>query len=251
MRTPVLRAWAEPPGFASEPLPPDGLRRLGVEEAVDEDADINAELERSMALMTNPKAWPQIFHREDEGNVFDLVGPGSNPALPAHRKVLVMVFLLVIRDHASKLRFEPWRFEKGQDDEGGEGLGFRMFYEVDGREYELVSPPRWLSRSMAREIESLGDLSRPLSRVAAVLRRVACRLDRQELPTRQGQFRVRLGEVELEVLVWVYASALGDRYFLTFASRSDAASAAATDETKRILRVAQYRPYPHLCPDLQ
>ncbi len=65
--------------------------------------------------------------------------------MPAYQKLLVMVFLLVLRDRATALRFEPWRFDESECEEGDERVGFRMIYKVDGEEHELVPPPRFAS----------------------------------------------------------------------------------------------------------
>jgi hypothetical protein len=219
-----------------------------VETRVDQDTEFDADLDRSMVLMSAPRrTWPPIFQRVGKDNVMDLVDVAAFPDLPAHRKVLLLVFLVVVRDRASALRFVPWRFEEGECNEGDERVGFRLVYEVDGQEHELVPPPRWLSRFVAREIESLADLSRPLRRVADVLRRIASWLDGQDVPPRRGRFRVKLGGTEIGVDVWAYPSDLGAQYDLLFMSRSDVASAAATRELKRLCGVKDDR----LCPDLR
>ena len=196
------------------------------------------EIELALNLMSTPRKWTPIFHREGAINVMHLVDVASFPNLPWHRKSLLTIFLLVVRDRGTEIRFEPRRFEKEECLNQADPLGFRMIYVVAGHDYELVPPPQCLSRPIAHEIEAVADLNGMRHRVADGLRRLANRIDRQERMPRQGRFRIRLSAIDLDVQVKVYPSELGERYVVRFASPSDFASAAATKELRRLSNVS-------------
>src|SRR5438552_11686253 len=70
------------------------------------------------------------------------------------RKLINMVFLLAIRDHASDIHFEPFEDE------------FKMRYRCGGTLYEMVPPPRHLAKAIACRIKvmanlDIADLRRP------------------------------------------------------------------------------------------
>jgi type IV pilus assembly protein PilB len=62
------------------------------------------------------------------------------------RKLINMVFLLAIRDHASDIHFEPFEDE------------FKMRYRCDGTLYEMVPPPRHLAMAIASRIKVMSNL---------------------------------------------------------------------------------------------
>jgi type IV pilus assembly protein PilB len=62
------------------------------------------------------------------------------------RKLINMVFLLAIRDHASDVHFEPFEDE------------FKMRYRCDGTLYEMVPPPRHLAMAIASRIKVMSNL---------------------------------------------------------------------------------------------
>jgi type IV pilus assembly protein PilB len=62
------------------------------------------------------------------------------------RKLLNMVLLLAIRDHASDLHFEPFEDE------------FRIRIKADGVLYEMVPPPRHLAFAITTRIKVMADL---------------------------------------------------------------------------------------------
>jgi len=62
------------------------------------------------------------------------------------RKLINMVFLLAIRDHASDVHFEPFEDE------------FKMRYRCDGILYEMVPPPRHLAMAIASRIKVMSNL---------------------------------------------------------------------------------------------
>jgi type IV pilus assembly protein PilB len=62
------------------------------------------------------------------------------------RKLINMVFLLAIRDHASDVHFEPFEDE------------YKMRYRCDGVLYEMVPPPRHLAMAIASRIKVMSNL---------------------------------------------------------------------------------------------
>ena len=202
---------------------------------------------KSYDLMSSPWKWSAITERVDNTNIIDLEKLAFLANLHAHRRILLMLISFSLRDRASELRFELWRYTKQQSEEANhsEGLGLRLFYEVDGEVRELVPPPNDFRLPIARDIEAAVDLNRTRRRIADGLRALACRIDGQERPPREGQFQLRLGELRIDVVVLAYASALGERYFLHFQSTSDQVSESAGRLARRFFKSAEYG----LCPD--
>jgi type IV pilus assembly protein PilB len=62
------------------------------------------------------------------------------------RKLINMVFLLAIRDHASDIHFEPFEDE------------YKMRYRCDGVLYEMVPPPRHLAMAISSRIKVMSNL---------------------------------------------------------------------------------------------
>jgi type IV pilus assembly protein PilB len=62
------------------------------------------------------------------------------------RKLINMVFLLGIKDHASDLHFEPFEDE------------YKMRYRCDGVMYEMVPPPRHLATAISSRIKVMSNL---------------------------------------------------------------------------------------------
>jgi type IV pilus assembly protein PilB len=62
------------------------------------------------------------------------------------RKLINMVFLLAIKDHASDIHFEPFEDE------------YKMRYRCDGTLYEMVPPPRHLATAIASRIKVMSNL---------------------------------------------------------------------------------------------
>lgn len=62
------------------------------------------------------------------------------------RKLINMVFLLAIKDHASDIHFEPFEDE------------YKMRYRCDGVLYEMVPPPRHLASAIASRIKVMSNL---------------------------------------------------------------------------------------------
>src|SRR4029077_2620575 len=62
------------------------------------------------------------------------------------RKLINMVFLLAIKDHASDIHFEPFEDE------------YKMRYRCDGTLYEMVPPPRHLAMAISSRIKVMSNL---------------------------------------------------------------------------------------------
>ncbi len=62
------------------------------------------------------------------------------------RKLINMVFLLAIKDHASDIHFEPFEDE------------YKMRYRCDGVLYEMVPPPRHLAAAISSRIKVMSNL---------------------------------------------------------------------------------------------
>src|ERR671912_3064580 len=62
------------------------------------------------------------------------------------RKLVNMVLLMAIRDHASDIHFEPFEDE------------YKMRYRCDGVLYEMVPPPRHLATAISSRIKVMANL---------------------------------------------------------------------------------------------
>jgi hypothetical protein len=185
-----------------------------MEHALLEACDLPPDANRAWELMSHPKQWARLAYLEGGCNVIDLVDVGPCRDLPAHRLMLLWVFQLGVKDRASEVRFEPWRFTKDETREWEDEIGLRLFEEVEGQLHELVPPPRCFLVYCSREIESIAGMQSLRVRTAHLLRKIAGKLDRLESGPRRGSFRLRVGDATLDVQVLAYSSEVGERYFL-------------------------------------
>jgi len=81
-----------------------------------------------------------------EGNSVDLYSVEALADSAPVRKLLNMVLLLAIKDHASDLHFEPFEDE------------FRIRIKADGVLYEMVPPPRHLAFAITTRIKVMANL---------------------------------------------------------------------------------------------
>jgi hypothetical protein len=181
---------------------------------------------------------PPLFLRVKGENVVQLVGFASQTeALPIHR-LLVMVLLIVLRDHATTLTFEPQECEEKDGQEADKVVGFRMLYEVEGQSYDLVPPPPHLRRAIAREIESVTGMRSLSGRLAHGLCRLANKIQGFDPAPRWGQFRVALGDIiSHKAEVWSWRVALGDIYQVRFTPVTKEISDGADQELRTLLRL--------------
>ena len=83
---------------------------------------------------------------EAEGGTVDLTSVEALADSAPVRKLLNMVLLLAIKDHASDLHFEPFEDE------------FRIRIKADGVLYEMVPPPRHLAFAITTRIKVMANL---------------------------------------------------------------------------------------------
>ena len=86
--------------------------------------------------------WP----RSEAGKPLDLAGVEALADSAPVRKLLNMVLLLAIKDHASDIHFEPFEDE------------FRIRIKADGVLYEMVPPPRHLAFAITTRIKVMANL---------------------------------------------------------------------------------------------
>ncbi|MFM8274752.1 MAG: GspE/PulE family protein, partial [Gemmata sp.] len=79
-------------------------------------------------------------------NSIDISGEAELQAAAPVRKLINMVLLMAIRDHASDIHFEPFEDE------------YKMRYRCDGVLYEMVPPPRHLATAIASRIKVMANL---------------------------------------------------------------------------------------------
>ena len=82
----------------------------------------------------------------DENGELDLASAEALSESAPVRKLLNMVFLLGIKDHASDIHFEPFEDE------------FKIRIKADGTLYEMVPPPRHLASAITTRIKVLANL---------------------------------------------------------------------------------------------
>lgn len=80
------------------------------------------------------------------GETFDLTSAEALADSAPVRKLLNMILLLAIKDHASDIHFEPFEDE------------FRIRIKADGVLYEMVPPPRHLAFAITTRIKVMADL---------------------------------------------------------------------------------------------
>jgi len=161
-------------------------------------------------------------------NVIDFSDPlPFFSSLRPERKLLLMVFLLALKDRASTLRFEPCEPDS-------EGPLLRMFYEVEGVSHELVPPPRSCSDAILSDLRRIVAVHPARHRLARFLRRLAHGIDGEGDVTHSGRSHIQLkaGAHAVDVSVMMTASALGDHVFF----RIPAYPTALRDSASNALR---------------
>jgi type IV pilus assembly protein PilB len=107
----------------------------------------SAEKEESIsgliASLENSDIGSASYGRENSIDLDDLIELASSAPV---RKLINMVLLMAIRDHASDVHFEPFEDE------------YKMRYRCDGVLYEMVPPPRHLATAIASRIKVMANL---------------------------------------------------------------------------------------------
>src|SRR5207244_436320 len=88
---------------------------------------------------------PGLGERRNESSI-DLESLVEMTEAAPVRKLLNMVMLLAIKDHASDIHFEPFEDE------------YKMRYRCDGVLYEMVPPPRHLATAISSRIKVMANL---------------------------------------------------------------------------------------------
>jgi type IV pilus assembly protein PilB len=107
------------------------------------------------------------------------------------RKLLNMVLLMAIKDHASDLHFEPFEHE------------FKIRIRADGVLYEMVPPPRHLALAITTRIKVMADLD----------------IAERRLP-QDGRIRLTVGGHPVDLRVSVLPTMFGESVVLRILDRS-------------------------------
>ena len=96
--------------------------------------------------LAKSKLFQEMEEAVESGSAIDLASIEALSESAPVRKLLNMVFLLGIRDHASDIHFEPFEDE------------FKIRIKADGTLYEMVPPPRHLASAITARIKVMADL---------------------------------------------------------------------------------------------
>jgi len=129
-------------------------------------------------------------HALDEG-ALDLTSVEALADSAPVRKLLNMVLLLAIKDHASDLHFEP--FEKE----------FKIRIRADGVLYEMVPPPRHLAFAITTRIKVMADLD----------------IAERRLP-QDGRIRLTVGGHPVDLRISVLPTMFGESVVMRILDRS-------------------------------
>jgi type IV pilus assembly protein PilB len=138
---------------------PDELRTflgLDIEMVVATEREIKASIERFYSseslsvekIVAELAADEELFEAANklQGDKFDLDGAEALADSAPVRKLLNLVLLLAIKDHASDIHFEPFEDE------------FRIRIKSEGVLYEMVPPPRHLAFAITTRIKVMANL---------------------------------------------------------------------------------------------
>jgi len=103
-------------------------------------------VERLVEELENDEALKKMAEEMESSTAFDLTSAEALADSAPVRKLLNMILLLAIKDHASDIHFEPFEEE------------FRIRIKADGVLYEMVPPPRHLAFAITTRIKVMADL---------------------------------------------------------------------------------------------
>lgn len=133
------------------------------------------------------------------------------------RKLLNMVLLLAIKDHASDLHFEPFEDE------------FRIRIKADGVLYEMVPPPRHLAFAITTRIKVMANLD----------------IAERRMP-QDGRIELTVGGHPVDLRVSVLPTMFGESVVMRVLDRSvvslDLGNVGMNDETMELFRSAIVKP---------
>lgn len=105
------------------------------------------DVEQSVAdIIKELEADPEVGKKQKRETSIDLDDLAEMANSAPVRKLINMVLLMAIRDHASDVHFEPFEEE------------YKMRYKCDGVLYEMVPPPRHLATAIASRIKVMANL---------------------------------------------------------------------------------------------
>jgi len=189
------------------------------------------QLDRMLDEFVRPGGGGSIVARVGGYNLMDVSDVGYFPTLSPHRKTLLLVLLLCLKDRATELRFEPQETDLSMP-------GVRLSYVVSGEIYELVPPPSHIAIEIIREIKGLAGLRASRGRMRGIWRAVADRVVGRSSEPAYGGFRIGAGGRASEVTVMVQPSPPGDRIWMQI-SAVDPAVARIAEANLRQLFVCQ------------
>lgn len=153
---------------------------------------------------------------EAEGGV-DLTSVEALADSAPVRKLLNMVLLLAIKDHASDLHFEPFEDE------------FRIRIKADGVLYEMVPPPRHLAFAITTRIKVMADLD----------------IAERRLP-QDGRIELNVGGHPVDLRVSVLPTMFGESVVMRVLDRSvvslDLNNVGMNDDTMELFRSVIAKP---------
>ncbi|MDR0328368.1 MAG: GspE/PulE family protein [Planctomycetaceae bacterium] len=103
-------------------------------------------VESIISELSSSKLFQDMEDAMESGSAVDLASIEALSESAPVRKLLNMVFLLGIKDHASDIHFEPFEDE------------FKIRIKADGTLYEMVPPPRHLASAITTRIKVMADL---------------------------------------------------------------------------------------------
>jgi type IV pilus assembly protein PilB len=127
----------------------------------------------------------------ENASVVDLSGVEALADSAPVRKLLNMVLLIAIRDHASDLHFEPFESE------------FKIRIRADGVLYEMVPPPRHLAFAITTRIKVMADLD----------------IAERRMP-QDGRIRLTVGGHPVDLRVSVLPTMFGESVVMRILDRS-------------------------------
>jgi type IV pilus assembly protein PilB len=143
-----------------------------------------ADMEQDAELAAASKAM-------EKATTLDLAGAEALADSAPVRKLLNMVLLLAIREHASDLHFEPFENE------------FKIRIRSDGVLYEMVPPPRHLAFAITTRIKVMADLN----------------IAERRLP-QDGRIRLTVGGHPVDLRVSVLPTMFGESVVMRILDRS-------------------------------
>ena len=127
---------------------------------MDDSVDLSeAELKHWEHLMTTPRRWLPLFRRLGGVDIIEMRFSDFQPDIPPHRRILIWVLQLALKDRATEVHFEPWLIQCEGETESRPGM--RMFYKVNDQLEELVPPPDMLAAALSRDIEAVAGFQAP------------------------------------------------------------------------------------------